>query len=346
MWLTSTSTRVKLERAEMNDFSDYETTTNEILFVENGVAKIRVEGILTEHASPLAQFVGSTNTTYTDLLKALQYVASSEKVRGYEVFIDSPGGHFDGLFDVIDAMQTISKPCTAYVGHQAASAAYAIACQADKIIATSRTSRVGSVGVVASYYIDDEVVDITSTNAPAKRPDVKTEEGKNIVRKELDAMHDIFVEAIARGRKTSMKDVNLAYGQGAMFLAEEAEKIGMIDAIQTKKKTGIKKMDLSTLKAEHAALVDQIVAEERDRVSAHLKMAEASGDMKTAIQAITDGSGMTASLQAAYMAAGLNKRDQAFRNADETSLAVADSCKEKVEESDKVASLVEQRLGV
>ncbi len=82
-----------------------------------------------------------------------------------------------------------------------------------------------------------------------------------------------------------------------------------------------KKMTLEELRAQHPEHCKALVAEgvkqgeanERDRVEAHLTMGEASGDLQTAFEAIKSGTAMTATLQAKYMAAGLNKGDREQR---------------------------------
>ena len=88
-------------------------------------------------------------------------------------------------------------------------------------------------------------------------------------------------------------------------------------------------MDLQTLKAQHpdvyAAAAQEGRDQERDRVNAHLTMGEASGDMKTAIGAIGDGSAMTATLQAKYLAAGMNRSDVQARQDDDAEAGAADS---------------------
>src|SRR5690606_40268393 len=80
-------------------------------------------------------------------------------------------------------------------------------------------------------------------------------------------------------------------------------------------------MTLEELKAQHPELCKELVAEgvkkgeagERDRVCAHLTLGEASGDLKTAFEAIKSGEAMTSTLQAKYMAAGMNRRDREER---------------------------------
>ena len=112
-------------------------------------------------------------------------------------------------------------------------------------------------------------------------------------------------------------------------------------------------MDLNTLKAQHpetfAAAVQQGTEQERDRVSAHLMMGESSGDMKTASASIKDGSGMTATLQATYMTAGMNRSDVQGRQADDTGANAGDNANnedEILDPSADVMGLIEARLGL
>ena len=80
------------------------------------------------------------------------------------------------------------------------------------------------------------------------------------------------------------------------------------------------KMTLEEMKTSHpvayAAAVAEGVAQERDRVEAHLELGKASGDMETAIAAISKGDGLTEKCKAKYMAASMNRQDVQSRNAD------------------------------
>ena len=86
-------------------------------------------------------------------------------------------------------------------------------------------------------------------------------------------------------------------------------------------------MDLEKLKADHPdvyrAALDEGVAQERDRVTAHLTMGESSGDMQTASEAISSGEPMTATLQAKYLAAGMRKGEMDSRAAESAEAAAA-----------------------
>ena len=118
------------------------------------------------------------------------------------------------------------------------------------------------------------------------------------------------------------------------------------------KKTEVSIMDLGKLKAEHPAVFAEAVAvgvaQELDRVSAHLVMGESSGDMKTAVKAIQEGSGMTATLQATYMTAAMNRTDIEKRNDDDKGTEGANGADsdEGKDRGDAVAAEVDKLLGV
>jgi ClpP class serine protease len=319
-----------------------------ILTTAGDTAEISVRGTLTNRPHFMASIYGGGNTTYGEIVAALASAEQDDTVKEIVLAIDSPGGQFDGLFTVTDAIQACDKPVKAVVSGVAASAAYAIASQADTIEAANRAVRIGSIGVRADFMVWPEDVTVTSTQAPKKAPDVTTEEGKAMIREQLDEMHDLFVEAIAQGRDITPKTVNDSFGQGATVLSDEALSRGMIDSIA---QTALKSvpsattstqnptassgndnpetlnMDLNQLKTEHPAVYAEAVAVgqngERDRVSAHVTMGEACGDMSIALKAIKEGADMSATLQAEYMAAGMNKADKTKAGEDDAASAAA-----------------------
>lgn len=325
-----------------------------LLRVSGDHGAIDISGVLTRRPSLFAKFFGGGNTTYGSIVQALAEAQADPAVKTIHLNVDSPGGEFAGLFDVLGAMQGVKKKMVANVGTMAASAAYAIVSQADEIIAQNRATQVGSIGVVASFFVSDHFVDLTSTEAPNKRPDVKTPEGRAAVVEHLDELHNIFVDAIATGRNVTVEAVNATFGRGATLLAEKAMGRGMIDAIAGGGTNSggddhmEAQMDIQTLKKEHSEVYAQVRAEgfeegktaERDRVNGHLVMGEASGDMKTAIEAISEGTEMTQTLQAKYMAAGMNRKDRSNREADEAVAAAAAGKPEAPESTDIVDAVV------
>jgi ClpP class serine protease len=332
--------------------------------VAGDTAEIRIEGILTPKPDLFALFFGGGNATYRDIQAALAAAQSDPAIRRVELAIDSPGGTVAGLFETIAAIESLKasgKPISVRSSN-AQSAAYALAAVAGKIRAVSPASMFGSLGVAASFFVDDQIIDIANTESPNKRPDFSTEEGRDVYRQELDALFELFVDAIARGRGMSVAAVKKDFGQGSSFVAAEAARRGMIDAAPRLKvaraeddKTpdasaasggaGTRTAKMTTkeeFRAQHPELYAAVLSEgeaigeakERKRVSAHLKLADATGAHKVARAAIASGaSTMDEEVHAEYLAAGMNRRDSDARQADSDAAAkVADSAEAKTEE--------------
>jgi ClpP class serine protease len=335
----------ELAAPSAEDRRDFEARTggtgnsrvDRLLTVAGGTAEIAVTGILTKEPDFWAYYFGGGNTSYNDMIAAMAAAENDPTVEHVDFAVDSPGGAIDGLFDSIAALQAMKKPTRVIVRGMAASAAYAFAANADEFVAHNAADMLGSVGIVANFRVDDSVVAVTSTEAPNKRPDVTTVEGQAVVREELDAIHELFAQAIADGRNTTVETVNANFGSGGVLLAGEALKRGMIDAIGVTAAEptasmggtteGSASMTLEELKAQHPAVFAAAKAEgateERERVEAHLTLGKASGDMDTAIEAVESGADLTAKYQAKYMAAKMNNTELTARAGDEATVAAA-----------------------
>lgn len=251
MWLMEKRLAEQIERARANGYqptSEEKERFNAYVLEARGadgprnlriagdVAEIRVEGVLTPKFDFFAWLFGGGNTTYADIQAALAMARTDDSIKRVVFYVDSPGGQVHGLFDTLAAIESFPKPMVSRCAY-ACSAAYAIPAMAGKIEAINPAVTVGSVGVVASYWADDGVIDITSTEAPDKRPDPSTEEGQAVIRKHLDAIHELFVDAIARGRsfatgkEVTVDMVNRDFGRGAVVLAKEAMRRGMVDKV-------------------------------------------------------------------------------------------------------------------
>jgi ClpP class serine protease len=324
---------------------------------------IRINGVLSETFDFFAFLAGGGMTLYPDIIRSLQEAEANANVKTIILDVNSsPGGSIDGLFAAMDAIRAVKKPVKAFVRNVAASATYGLISQADEISVLNGASRVGSIGIVAKQSVNKDDVEIASTNAPKKRPDVTTEEGKEVVREQVDKLHDLFVGAISKGRGISADAINKNFGQGAIVLAKDALKAGMIDRIGAVESASIEItaargeqeagfMDLQKLKAEfpdvYAAAVKAGVDQERDRVQAHLELGDASGDMDTAKKAIESGEGLTAMVQAKYLAANMRRQEIVNREADNEEVKLPETSPNSPEAfEEQVLSLVEKQLGI
>lgn len=302
------------------------------------VARINISGVLTESPDWFATLFGGGNTTYGDISAAILSAETDPDVKSIEFVYRSPGGEALPVAAVGDQIAAMKKPNTARVV-MATSAAYWLASQSNSVVADNRSALFGSVGAVVSARKPSEsaFVEVTSTNAPNKRPDPETEEGRAAIRVMLDQIEDLFSTAVAVGRDTTVEKVNNDFGRGGMMLAQQALDAGMIDAIgsatpkatSTPSKTGVKTMDLEKLKAEHPGLYASVfaagkaegAAQELDRVKYHLTLGKKVGAEALAIEACLGGKGKDdGELMAEYVAAGANRSNLADRQQDEQQL--------------------------
>lgn len=286
--------------------------------------EIRVEGVLTKRPDFFALWFGGGNTTYQDIRSALFIAESNPTIRDVVLSIDSPGGQADGLVDLMDAIAAFRASSGKKLrvrAENAQSAAYGIAAAAGNIEAVGRGATFGSIGTATAYYLDEQLVELTNTDSPDKRPDLTTDAGKAVVVKFLDQLNFEFVRAIAQGRGVEAKDVNEGYGRGASMTAVEAKRLGMIDKITTTAPRAVPSSKGSKSMTEEQpdnraaidAAVQRGVVVERDRVLAHLTMGESCGDLSIALEAIRSGAAMTQELSARYLSAGMNRADRGKR---------------------------------
>jgi ClpP class serine protease len=330
--------------------------------VAGHTAEIRVEGVLTKRPDFWAKYFLGGNTTYSSIRNALGAAAASPDITDVILSIDSPGGNAEGLIETLETIaqfrQYSGKKIRARADN-AQSAAYGLAAAAGHIEATGRGATFGSIGTAVSYYVSPNVVTLTNTDSPDKRPDLTTDAGKAVVVKYLDQLNHEFVSAIAQGRGVELASVTEGYGRGASMTAAEAKRLGLIDniattaprAVPSSKGTAMAEPQELDRAAQDAAL-QRGIAQERDRVLGHLTMGESSGDMKIALDAIRSGAGMTVELQARYMSAGMNRADRGQRqtesNKAEVQLAgvgAASPAESSTDLGDQVVSLLTSQQG-
>jgi ClpP class serine protease len=374
MWFLEPRIKERIEKAEINCLAPTDAQMAVFSAFASGTGgqgsrirqggDITISGVLTKKPSFLAWLFGEDNTTYGEIMQAIAEADADPSVEQITMHIDSPGGNVDGFFEAADAIKAAKKPVRAVV-QNATSGAYGLASQAGEVIAAGRGTFVGSIGVATTRLISNSVIDIISTDAPKKRPDVRTEEGRAAVVEELDAIHALFADTIARGRGVSVAEINEKYGQGAVLLAEDALARGMIDGIGADAKpkepaaasTGnnmeaTSMESLKQLQAEapevYAEAIAAGVQQERTRVANHMMMGESSGAMDIALEAITAGTEMTAEMQAKYLESARSRADEARRAADEAAASEAANSAGSTAAADegRLVAMVREELGL
>lgn len=202
--------------------------------IRGGVAVIPVRGPLFKRANLMTEHCGATS--YETVLRDFHQMMASEKVQGIVFDIDSPGGQANGCSELADHIHAArgQKPIAAYIGGTGASAAYWLASACDRVFA-SDSAIVGSIGVqtaLKSEKVEGEIR-IVSSQSPAKNRDPSTEEGQRDVQTVVDALAEVFLAKVARNRRVDRDHVLERFGQGAVFVGQEAIKRGLVDEIST-----------------------------------------------------------------------------------------------------------------
>ena len=203
-----------------------------------GIAQIEIEGTLVHKNGTLRPYSGMTG--YDGIRENFVEAMNDAAVRGIMLRIDSPGGEVAGVFDLTDLIFSArgEKPIWAVLEENALSAAYSLACAADKII-VPRTGSTGSIGVYwmhvdLSRALDGAGLKVTFVKRGARKVDGAPEvplEGEALARfqKDIDAVGELFEDTVARGRglaTAKIRDMN-----AVTFLGAEGVRQRLADAV-------------------------------------------------------------------------------------------------------------------
>ena len=208
-----------------------------------GIAVIPILGTLVRRAS----YIGAASglTSYHDIEAMAEAAFADPMVKAVLLEIDSSGGEAGGVFDLAQRLralsQTSGKPLWAIADEAALSAAYAIACAADRLWLT-RTAEVGSIGVVA-VHIDESVADAKAglnytflhagahkidghPHAPLPAPVAAD------IQADIDQLHDQFIALVAGFRRLTSEVIRAT--EARVYRGEAALQAGLADQIGTR----------------------------------------------------------------------------------------------------------------
>lgn len=205
----------------------------------DGVAVIPVLGSLVNRGGWIGAFSGMTS--YEGLKFQIGAAARDTSVSSILLDMDSPGGEAVGAFEAADIVRAAAqiKEVVAVVNGMAASAAYAIASAATRIVTTS-SGISGSIGVVmlhADYSNKLHQAGIVPTMifAGARKVDGNpyeklTSEVKGELKAEIDRFYDLFVSSVAVGR-SGMTDLSIRATEARTYIGADAVAVGLADAV-------------------------------------------------------------------------------------------------------------------
>jgi capsid assembly protease len=209
-----------------------------------GVGLIPLYGPIFPKANMMTEMSGATS------LEAFRsdfaMLLNDPRVETIVMDIDSPGGSAFMVPETADFIYeaTKVKPVIAVANSMAASAALFLGSQASEFYVTD-SGLVGSLGTILAHDSIEGLQEkagikttlITATDSPYKAElaaefDLSAEALAE-AQKMVDQINDGFVNAVARGRNTTVTDVKANYGKGRVLTAKDALAVGMVDGIKT-----------------------------------------------------------------------------------------------------------------
>lgn len=210
----------------------------ESLSIDRGIAQMSIQGPLVRYSDFFAAISGAT--TYQGTMLDLERARTDPTVKAILISIDSPGGEVNGCNELAAAIRSVAaqKPVYAYVGGQAASAAYWLASPASRII-VDETAMLGSIGVrlgIRDTSARDaksgvRTIEFVSSQSPHKSLNVETEPGRAKMQATVDSLASVFIASVAKYRGVTAEDVIARFGGGGVKVGAEAVEAGMADAI-------------------------------------------------------------------------------------------------------------------
>lgn len=213
--------------------------------VVDGVAMIPIEGTLVHKLGSIDPYSGMTG--YDGIASKLRQARADDEVQAIWLDIHSPGGEVYGCFDLAREIAAGSqkgnggKPVWAMVNEEACSAAYAIACAADKAYGPE-TSVSGSIGAYIMYVdwtkaLDDEGIavrffreyDLKGRGSGFEDLDDETAQQ---LQASVAQTVDLFARHVAANRR-QVTLTNVKEMRSRWFDAPQALEWGLIDGIMS-----------------------------------------------------------------------------------------------------------------
>lgn len=172
--------------------------------------------------------------------RQVRAAARDPEVAGILLRVDSPGGTVAGTDllarEVMEARR--SKPVLAQIEDIGASAAYWVASQAGRVYASTQTALVGSIGTLLTVDKSREGLAVFRSGphkAAGMDGEITPEQAAHL-QAMVDGLQEQFSAAVAQGRRLTSEQVS-EVATGATWLAGQAQKLRLIDGVQSVEQT-------------------------------------------------------------------------------------------------------------
>lgn len=205
------------------------------------VAVLPLYGVLVHRPSWFSAMFG---TSCQEFLLRFRQAVNNPAVKAIVIDVDSPGGAVFGVEELAVGIYEARgrKPIVAIANAVMASAAYWAASAADEIV-VAPGGQAGSIGVMAVHSdlsgaaekagIKHTIISAGRYKAEGSELAPMSDEARAAAQKMIDNYYDLFVNAVARNRRTTPAAVRGGFGQGRVLVDRESVKAGLADRVGT-----------------------------------------------------------------------------------------------------------------
>ena len=247
------------------------------------VAVVPIRGFIAPRSSPMLSWFGGTGVD--QVVAEVRRAVADSSVQAVVLDVDSPGGEVAGVPEAASAIRSLRgvKPIVASCNTLCASAAYWLASQADRVVA-SPSGLVGSIGVFAGHLDESRALDaagltVTLIHYGERKVDAAStsplsDRARQDIQNRVDQAGRMFEQDVASGRRVSLATVQARFGRGGIFTAADAKAAGLVDEVGTFEQAVGK-----ALKLPSASLARRTAELERDlhRLNAGFSIRETEG---------------------------------------------------------------------
>jgi len=210
-------------------FNGAENTTSNRVSIHQNVAVVSITGSIVRYGNMFTDVSGAVST---ESIKAdLEKVLANQSISKIILSFDTGGGMVNGVSDLSELIYANREKIVAHVKGMACSAGYWLASACSEIHCEN-TSILGNIGAIMGVYKKDEkLVQFVSSQSPNKAPDAQSKEGEKEYQKRVDAVAEVFIEAVSQHLGISSQDVVSRFGAGSVFVGEKAVNIGLANSV-------------------------------------------------------------------------------------------------------------------
>lgn len=221
-----------LQGENISAISSDERANNSVVYTEIGtLAVIDIEGAM--YKKNIGGFCMSV-LSYPDIIAKIDQAEANPKITDIMFWVDTPGGDINGLDELADRIYTSPKTThTLYKNGGYSAGIYAFSGSKYRY-ASSKNTKLGSIGVVLNVKIPkedgSETLTMYSENAENKGLTLD-EKGKARLREQINTHEKIFYDIVERNTGFDKERIKTVFNNGDVIFAEKALEEGFISDI-------------------------------------------------------------------------------------------------------------------